>query len=144
MVNDTKMGSSRRLRSCFSAVLVLLATVVAMTCVVGVFGSSRHGSIGWVAAGVAGLLCFVSSAAALLATGMLAGTPNAMSGVLVGMVLRTGVPFFVSFLLVRTSKPLADAGLLGMVLISYLVVLAVETLLAVRIVQAHSPTVAQR
>ena len=90
------------------------------------------------AALLAGAICFGSASAALVVTAMTAGSPNALAGSFLGIFLRTALPFFVSILLVQASKPLADAGLFGMVLISYLVVLAVETVLAVRIVQAHS------
>lgn len=136
--------SADRLRSCLIAVALLLLFVAPTAAIVGAVAFSNHGTNGLVAACVAGLLCFVTSSAALVATSMTAGTLNGLSGAFLGIILRTAVPFFVSILLMQASKPLADAGLLGMVLINYLVALAVETVLAVRIVQAHSSPVVKQ
>lgn len=116
----------------------LLLFVAVTTSLLGYFGFQEHGGDGLNAALLAGAICFGSASAALVVTAMTAGSPNALAGSFLGIFLRTALPFFVSILLVQASKPLADAGLFGMVLISYLVVLAVETVLAVRIVQAHS------
>ncbi len=75
---------------------------------------------------------------------MTAGTINALTGTLVSMVVRTAVPFFVTILLVQTVKPLADTGLFAMVLINYLAVLAVESVLAVRMIQTLAPPAVQQ
>ena len=120
--------------------LVSLLVFAAVAC----FSFPRHGNVGVLASAVASFLCFVSAATALFVTGMTAGTPNALSASLLGILLRTMVPFFVCILLNQAFSPLADAGLFGMVLVNYFVVLAVETALAVRIVQAHSSTVVQQ
>ena len=143
MVSVSQEDSARRIRSCVMAIAVLLLVVALVSSVVGYFGFQRHGSAGLMAACVAGFLCFAASSAALVVTAMSSGTVNALSGTLLGIILRTAVPFLVSILLMQASRPLADAGLLGMVLINYLVVLVVETVLAVRIVQAHLSTVVQ-
>jgi hypothetical protein len=93
---------------------------------------------------VAGLLCFAAASAALIVAALTANTPNALTGILLGIVLRTAAPLLLSILLTQAFSPLADAGLLGMVLVNYLVVLTAETLLAVRLVNAHSSTVVQQ
>ena len=132
------------IRQCGFAVLALFAVVAFVFLFTGYFGYSQHGIDGLVTAMAAGLLCFAAASAALVVTALSTNTPNALSGVLLGIVLRTAVPFLMSILLMQAFKPLADAGLLGMVLINYLVVLAAETVLAVRIVQAHSSTVVRQ
>lgn len=144
MVNDSQFDSGRRLKACCIGMSWLLLVAVLVFAAVACFSFARHGNIGVLAAAVASLLCFVSAAAALFVTGMMTGTPNALTGSLLGILLRTMVPFFISILLVQAFRPLADAGLFGMVLVNYFVVLAVETVLAVRIVQAHSSTVVQQ
>lgn len=136
--------SSRRIRSCVTASVVLLLVIAIVSSVVGYFAFQRHGSDGLMAACLAGGLCFVASTAALIVTAMTTGTPNALSGIFLGIIMRTAIPFLVSILLMQASKPLADAGLLGMVLINYLVALTVESVLAVRIVQTYSQTVVQQ
>jgi|GEM_PF-6582032 len=135
---DSVEGYSLRFRQCFVPVLILLLVVALVSLCVGFYGYSKHGTVGVGAAAIAGVVCFLSASAALTATALTTNTPNALSGVLLGIILRTVIPFFVSILLMQAFKPLADAGLLGMVLVNYLVVLAAETLLAVRIVQANS------
>ena len=127
-----------RLNSCLRAVGWLFLAVALCVCGTGSYGYSTQGQDGLFAAIVAGLLCFVSAAAALLVTGMTAGSSSALAGSFVGIALRTAVPLLGAILLVQASTQLAEAGLFGKVLVSYLVVLAVETVLAVRLVQAHS------
>ena len=77
----------------------------------------------------------------LLVTGLTAGTRNAVNGTFLGIFLRTGVPFLLSILLTQASSPLAEAGLFGMVLLNFLVMLTAETLVVVRLVQIHTATV---
>ena len=114
---------------------LLLAVTVVFLCV-SCFSYPRHGWSGVLAAGVSGLVCWLASSAALFVTTYTAGAPHALHGTLFSIILRTAVPFLVSLILIQMSKPLADAGLFGMVLVNYLVVLAVETVLAVRVIQA--------
>ncbi len=135
---------SGRLRQCAWSVGVLLVVVLLVGLAVGFYGFSRHGNQGIVAAVVAGLLCFAAASAALIVAALTANTPNALTGILLGIVLRTAAPLLLSILLMQAFSPLADAGLLGMVLVNYLVVLTAETLLAVRLVNAHSSTVVQQ
>lgn len=96
--------------------------------------------MGVVAAGVASVVCVVSAAMALFCVALTAGTPNALTGTLLSMVLRTALPFFVAIFLVQSYRPLADTGLFGMVLINYLVVLSVESAAAVRMIQVLGPS----
>lgn len=114
---------------------LLLAVTVVFLCV-SCFSYPRLGWLGVLAAGVSGLVCWLAASAALFATTFTAGSPHALSGTFLSIMLRTAVPFLVSLILIQTSKPLADAGLFGMMVLNYLVVLAVETFLAVRVIQA--------
>lgn len=137
-------GLALRMRGTRQGVLVLLAVALIVWLGVGYFGYSKYELPGVITAGVAGLLCFTAASAALIVTALTANSPNALSGILLGIVLRTAVPLLLTILLMQAFKPLADTGLMGMVLINYLAVLAAETLLAVRIVQANSSTVVQQ
>lgn len=116
--------------------LLLVSALLFLACVA--YAYSAHGVNAVLAALLASLACLVGAWCSLLCVGMTTGTANALSGTLLSIFLRTGFPFFVAILIVQASKPLADAGLFAMVLFNYLVVLAVETVLAVRIVQANS------
>jgi len=113
---------------------LLLAVTVVFLCV-SCFSFPWHGWSGVLAAGVSGLLCWLASSAALVVTTLTAGSSKAVGGTLLSMLLRTAVPFVMALVLMRISRPLADAGLFGMVLVNYLVLLTVETVLAVRVIQ---------
>ena len=133
-----------RMRCTWQGILVLIVVVLLVWLGTGYFGYSKFGTAGVITAGVAGLLCFAAASAALIVAALTANTPNALSGILLGIFLRTAAPLLLTILLMQAFKPLADTGLMGMVLVNYLVVLAAETLLAVRIVQANSSTVVQQ
>lgn len=121
---------------------MLLAQLV-VTFLLGGYGYLTHSWVGVTAAVLAGATCFTPAAAALLMVAATAGTPNSLSGTMLSIGMRTAVPLFALIFLPQLSRPLADAGLLGMVLLNYLAVLAVESLLAVRLVQTFG-TVAVR
>jgi hypothetical protein len=95
-------------------------------------------SRGWQFLGVAGLaagVCWVSGVLALVSTGMLTRAKQPLTGVLSGILFRTGGPL--AALAVGTAVPgLAQAGFPGQVVVYFLVMLATETVLAVRITGA--------
>lgn len=105
------------------------------------FAYPRHGAVGLAAAATSVLVCLIPSCGALFITGLVVGTANAVNGIFLGIFLRTAVPFLLSVLLTQAISPLADAGLFGMVLLNFLVMLTVETVLVVRIVHIHASTV---
>lgn len=105
------------------------------------FAFPRHGVVGLAAAATSVLVCLIPSCGALCLTGLVVGTANAVNGIFLGIFLRTAVPFLLSVLLTQAISPLADAGLFGMVLLNFLVMLTVETVLVVRIVHIHASTV---
>ena len=119
--------------------LLLVAAVLFVG--LAIFGYTHSGVAGLAAAVVSVLVCLLPACAALSVTAMFAGTPNAVNGIFLGVFLRTAVPFLLSVLLSQAIRPLADAGLFGMVLLNFLVMLTVETVLVVRIVQTHTSTV---
>lgn len=129
-----------RLKECFKSMLWLVVVAILLFGAISLFAFPQFGSMGLMAASVSGAVCLASAIAALFVTGLWVGTPNAINGVCLGMLLRTGVPFLLAILLSQTNRPLADAGLFAMVLVNFLVMLAVETLLVVRIVQTDTST----
>ena len=124
------------------ACLILVATVLCALPVFAWFAYGEHGLVGVVAACVAAALCGGAGVVALLMVGATAGTPGAVQGLLLGMLLRTGVPLGAGFLLMQVGGALADAGVFGLVLIYYLLTLVVETFLSTRLVHASRSKVA--
>ena len=143
VVSVSQDGLALRVKSCFKSMVWLLLVSLGAFAACAAFAFPRHGWSGVTAAALATLIVGCSAAAALWSTGITVGTPKAMQGMFLGVFLRTVVPFLLSILMTQAFSPLADAGLFGMVLINFLVMLTVETFLVVRIVQTHAPA-AQR
>ena len=101
----------------------------------GWFGARAHGGAGWAAAAVAAGTCWVGALLALVLTGLWRRT-QPLGGALGGIAFRTGLPLVVGLILQRQGGPLAEAGVLGMILLFYFLMLIVETLLAVRLIDA--------
>jgi len=117
-----------------SAVLTLVIVVV-----FPVFAGIGHWRAGWggvAAAGVAAGVCWAGGFLALIAAGLFRSSRNAVNGVLVGMACRTGLPLVAGAMLHSHGGALAAAGVFGMILGYYLVTLAAETLLAIRLTDA--------
>ena len=127
-----QQDTGRRIASAVKSTTWILGCQLFVFAALALYVSRTHGSSGVLVALAAGLICFLPAVTALFCVAMTAGTPNALSGTLLSMVLRTALPFFVTILLVQASPWLADTGLFAMVLINYLVVLAVESAVAVR------------
>lgn len=88
-----------------------------------------HEEMGFLAATLAAGICLVSAELALLIWEFLRAPALALYGVLVGMLVRMGLPLIIGGALHLANKPLADAGLLYYVLVFYLATLIVETVL---------------
>lgn len=105
----------------------MLATLIALA----LWGNSKYGQPGIVAAVVAASVCWLCATAALVVAGRVAGTPNALNGQLASIGLRTVIPLIVAIALDGQVPYLAAAGFFGMMVPAYLVSLVAETLLSV-------------
>ena len=143
MMTTGQHDNKQRIRHCLASALWMMLAQMVVTVLMCAYGYSSHGGTGVVAALLAGATCFAPALAALFVVAITAGTPSSMGGTMLSIGIRTAAPLFALIFLPQLSRPLAEAGLLGMVLLNYLVVLAVESLLAVRIVQTFG-TVAVR
>jgi hypothetical protein len=113
--------------------LCLTLGMVAFVPLLGWYASSQHGANGWAAAGLAGGVCWVAGLLALAIVSFTRG-PNAVSGVLLAMMVRLGGPMLVAIMIDSQGGPLKEAGFFQLIVLSYLATLAVETLLMVRMV----------
>jgi|GEM_PF-5908917 len=98
--------------------------------------SHKSGTDGVIVALVAAVTCWVSSCAALILTTVMCSKNPDITGVMAGMLLRTGVPLVVAFILNQSSSFMATNGIFGWILVFYLVTLFVETILSVRYLTA--------
>ena len=100
------------------------------------FGYTRHGSMGLVAAAVAGTVCWIGGVASLALVGLFRGQQAAVQGTLLGMLFRTGSPLVVGVMFVQSGGELARSGVFGMILGYYLVALVIDTVLSVWLVSS--------
>ncbi len=124
--------SNRSIRLCVLLGLLLLLSLPLFAYV----GHSKHGADGAVAAVVAAAVCFIAGAVAIFVTGLLHSVGQGMNGLLLSMLIRTGVPLIAGLTLQMQGGPLAKAGVFGMILLNYLIMLMIETISAVSIVQS--------
>jgi hypothetical protein len=122
--------------------LGLLTLAVFVTLIVaGWIACSRHGIAGLEAVLVAAGTCWISSVAALYLTEKLRLAGHIIPGVFAGMLLRLALPLATGIFLSEWGGALADAGVFGFIVVFYLVTLAVETALSVRLIQQQQRTV---
>ena len=124
------------MRSLRFGCVVLTAVVLIALIPVLYFASNKSGTDGMIVALVAAATCWASSCTALVLTTMMCSKNPDITGVMAGMLLRTGVPLVVAFLLTQTSSFMATNGIFGWVLVFYLLTLFVETFLTVKYLNA--------
>jgi hypothetical protein len=98
------------------------------------YGYSRVGVDGILAAALAGVICWVGAAGALAVASLFRQSQQAASALMLGMLFRMGLPLAAVAWLMTQGGWLAEAGVVGMILIYYLVSLIVETVLSLRLV----------
>jgi hypothetical protein len=108
--------------------------MLAVTLGVCIYAYPRHGAVGIAAALIAGFVNWIGAMGAMSLIAVLRGGPWVIHGLLAGMLVRTGLPLFAGLLLTHLAGPLAGAGVFGMILVCYLVGLAAETLISVRLI----------
>lgn len=96
---------------------------------VGWHGYLRQQAAGLEAALAAAATCWVSATIALVISGWLAGSPNAVSGILGGTLIRLAGPLLVTAANGAAHTPIFHAGLFGYMVVFFLYTLAVETVL---------------
>lgn len=130
------IGQSHSVASLLTSCALLAAILAPVAGLVAWYGHSHSGSTGLVAAGIAGLVCWVAASLALTLAFFGQRLGFGLESLLGGIALRTGLPLAVGVLLHKQAGPLAEAGVFVMILILYLCSLLAETLLALRFIPA--------
>ena len=134
--NSESSFTNQTIRLCLLLGLLLLLAFP----LIAYFGYSKHGSDGIVAAVVAAAVCFAAGCLALVVTGLFQSIGQGMNGLLLSMAIRTGVPLVAGLSLSMQDGPLAQAGVFGMIVFNYLIMLTIETICAVKIIQTNDAT----
>jgi hypothetical protein len=111
----------------------LSAALLAVSFIAGPVAYDRHGTAGAWAVGVALGVCWATGTAALAIIRLTRAAGRATHGLLLSMLVRMAVPMIVGAALDQRGGPLAAAGVFGWIVVYYLVMLAVESLLSVRL-----------
>lgn len=139
-VNDVSSPSGAGVssgRAVVTGVILVIGVLVAVFPAFAGYGYWAHGEIGVAAAAVAAVVCLVGGLAGWAAMIPFRG-PQAVNGVLLGMLVRMTVPLAAALLLFLRGGPLVRAGLVEMLVAYYLIALILDTVLSVRRVQQIS------
>ena len=135
-------ATSGRSESSLAGLLLGCAVLTVVLLVAGVgfgyYGAQRYGHEGVEAAAVAGGVCWLAGCLALVLTFVGSRRGWGVQSVLGSMGLRLGLPLVTGLLLQRLSPTLAEAGVFGMILGNYLIMLVAETLLSLKLVPPTS------
>jgi hypothetical protein len=131
MTQEMKSRFARwRSRGLAAQAAVLTVAVLAVYAVVAPVAAAISGLVGLAAAAVAAGLCLVGAGLALVASRRFRDPKNSLQGVLIGMLLRMGVPLFSALAIQVQGGSLAKAGVLIYLVVFYPVTLFVETALS--------------
>ncbi len=139
-VNDVSSPSGAGVssgRAVVKGLILVIGVLVAVFPAFAGYGYWAHGEIGVAAAAVAAVVCLVGGLAGWAAMIPFRG-PQAVNGVLLGMLVRMTVPLAAALLLFLRGGPLVRAGLVEMLVAYYLIALTLDTVLSVRRVQQIS------
>lgn len=103
------------------------------------YGYQNHGFHGVLAAVVAAMVNFAAGGLALLFVPRASQSVDGISGLMLGTLCRTGVPLLAGLVLTQVGGPLAEANVMGMIMVYFLIALTAETMIAVRLIRQNPP-----
>ncbi|HUY37152.1 MAG TPA: hypothetical protein VMV69_30855 [Pirellulales bacterium] len=121
-----------------AAIGVLSAVAFAAASAAACVEYARAGAMSAAAVGAAAVTCWVASVLSLVLSSSWRRTPQAITGILAGVLVRMTLPMGVAVLSQAVSGPLAKAGLFGWIVCFFLLTLVVETLLLVRLLRSSA------
>ncbi|HIF33749.1 MAG TPA: hypothetical protein EYG57_11675 [Planctomycetes bacterium] len=119
------------------AAIVLTIPVAVVAIGLSLWTYQQHGSVGVTAVAIASIICLTGGWLSLVMLGIYQPTAPVLA-ILSGVLFRTVFPLMLG-LLVSQHARWAEVGILGYVMLFFWIVLAVETLLALQIVNAVAP-----
>lgn len=116
---------------------LLTFVMLAALAIGGWLAYTRQGAAGLQATIVAAGVNWFAASVALLCLERFRRVGQALSGILLGMLVRLGLPLAVGIILDHKAGDLSRAGVFGWIVVFYLIALIAETSLSVRILR-HS------
>jgi hypothetical protein len=114
-------------------ILVLAVALAAVSAAAGFVAARTYGNGAYVASAVAAVLNWVAGSIALATVAALRHTNARTQSVLLAMAVRMALPLAALVFFSRTQHPLVADGVGGLIVVHYLVGLAIETLMSVRL-----------
>lgn len=140
MNESLSANSSRPLcrRDLLRACAILAAIEVVAVPVAALLATRLRGSPTWTATLIAAGVCWLGATVSLVVAYQGRQRGNALMGLMLSMLVRMAIPLAIALLIVTSRSTLAEGGLLGQLLVFYLLTLTVETLLSVSLVKSAS------
>jgi hypothetical protein len=110
--------------------------LAAASAVLAIFANSRFGMAGVQSVLLAFGVCCVAGVSAYAIAVYTVGTPNAMPGMMGGMLFRTVLPIVAGMVGSNSSQQLHAVGFMGHCMLLFLVGLISEVILNVRLIQS--------
>ncbi len=123
-----------------SSVILLVVLTIGAT-IAGYFMQQKQGEAGVIATICAAAICSVSGVGALVLTGYGTSQKDGLSYTLGSILIRTGIPLGLAVVISDTQPYLKEAGIFGIIVVLYLLTLALETLLSVRLLKKQTKPV---
>lgn len=134
MNTNPPTAATRVRRACFGLLLVAVLIWPLFAAV----GYARSGSVGILAALLAGVVCGGGALVGLFAAGRFNQGSHALTGILLSMILRMGIPLIACVVLLAMGGPLVAADAPVMILVYYLLMLLAETWFLLRLTAAQA------
>jgi hypothetical protein len=134
-LSSTETGLQRPASLLRACLLLAAALAAPFPCFAG-YGFWTRGGSGILAALTALGICLFAGNSALVVTAVSQRMNQGVQGVFGAMLVRMSVPLAALLVLPKIGGPLIAAGLMGMLMVYYLITLAVETWLSLRFVPA--------
>jgi hypothetical protein len=134
-------SNNRNVARAAKYIAVLGVALVAAAILAGFVGAQRWGSAAYQSSAIAAAINWVAGSAALLTVFAVAPFKALrINGALVAMVVRMALPLVAVMYFTQTRHPLTAKGVVGFTVIHYLIGLAVECWMTVRLLAAADAT----
>jgi hypothetical protein len=100
----------------------------------GAVAARQYGTVAYQASALAAFLIWLVGGASLAIVASAKAPMARLNAALAAMLVRMVLPLVAVVYFTRSDHPLADAGVVGLIMVHYLAGLVIETLMAVRIV----------
>lgn len=118
----------------YIAILGLFLAAVAVAA--GAVAARRYGTGAYQASALAAVLVWLVGGAALLTIGAAKSRPARVNAAMLGLLIRMALPLAAVLYFSRSGRPMAQNGIVPLIVVHYLAGLVLETAFAVRIVAA--------